>query len=65
MTQDALTPQFRAFYVFVLVALWVAATLANMVSVLGLPLDMTGLVGISLFLAGLIFRTVREMILNA
>jgi len=65
VTLDSISLQFRAFYIFLLIALWVTATLANVISITGLAIHMVGLVGISVFLAGLMYRTVRNMVLEA
>ncbi|NOX41081.1 MAG: hypothetical protein GXP05_11355 [Alphaproteobacteria bacterium] len=43
-------PAFRTLYITLLVVMWVAATIANVVTIFGLSTNLVGLIAISVFI---------------
>jgi len=52
-------PAFRKIYITVLVILWVGATIANVATIFGLPVDFVGLAGISVFIGAELVRSYK------
>ncbi len=49
-TLEKWNPAFRTLYITLLMVMWVAATIANVVTIFGLSANLVGLIAISVFI---------------
>ncbi len=54
------SPVFRTLYITLLVVMWVAATIANVVTIFGLTLNLVGLIAISVFIGVELVRSYKN-----
>jgi len=61
LSLDKMSTNFRTVYVFVLITIWVGAMLANIATIAGLNVEITGLIGVSVFIGAMIVRSYTTM----
>jgi len=59
-TLEKWNPALRTLYITLLVVMWVAATIANVVTIFGLSINLVGLIGISVFIGVELVRGYKD-----
>jgi hypothetical protein len=60
MTLENWNPTYRQIWITLLVTLWIGATIANIATIYQMSVNFAGLAGISIFVAVLLVRSLRN-----